>query len=121
MSNSETISGYCIDYPNSRSTYIKDFPDNKKVCLFKTSKFSKSAIALAKISQKLCLDPLYGGIITDEEWENDIPKYTILRLDNNIVTDENDSVFRVLAFHTPEQRDLFLKENIELIKDYFML
>ena len=26
-----------------------------------------------------------------------------------------------LAFHTPEQRDLFLTENEDLVKDYLML
>jgi len=121
MSNSKTISGYYVDYNNSRSTFILEYPYNDKVCLFKTSKFSKSAIALAKISQIIATDSRFGCPITDEEWDSDIMKYTILRLNNTIVTDENDSVFRVLAFHTPEQRDLFLKENLELIKDYFML
>ncbi|WP_287385636.1 hypothetical protein [Lachnospira sp.] len=99
---------------------MEEYNSDKGV-LFSVYDYCRSAIALAKISQKLLNDPLYGGIITKEEWDSDIMKYTILRLNNDIVTDENDSVFRVLAFHTPEQRDLFLKENINLIKDYFML
>ena len=121
MSNSETTSGYYIDYNNGRSTFILNRTSNDKLSLFKTSKYSKSAGALAKISQIIANDSVFGGPITDEEWDSDIMKYTILRLNNTIVTDENDSVFRVLAFHTPEQRDLFLEENLELIKDYFML
>lgn len=114
------MNGYYIDYTVSRATYLKE--NNSSTCiLFSRYKHAKSAIAMAKISQIMDTDDRFGGFITDEEWNNDEMKYTILRLNNNIVTDENDSVFRFLAFHTSEQRDLFLKENINLVKDYFML
>lgn len=116
-----TINGYCIEYQNGRSTYISEYPNDSKVTLFRNVKYSKSAVALAKISQIIINDDRFGGPITNEEWGNDTMKYTILRIDNSIDVDENDSVFRVLAFHTPEQRDAFLKEYIDLIKDYFML
>lgn len=116
-----TVNGYCIEYQNGRSTYISEYPNDGKVTLFRNIKYSKSAVALAKISQIIVNDTRFGGPITDEEWNNDTMKYTILRIDNTIDVDENDSVFRVLAFHTPEQRDAFLKEYIDLIKDYFML
>lgn len=53
-------------------------------------------------------------------------KYTIIRSDNNI-TDNNISgtinrhIHDFLAFHTPEQRDLFLEENEDLVKDYLII
>ena len=120
-STQNTMSGYCIEYQNGRSTYISEYPDDGKVTLFRDIKYSKSATALAKISQIITNDARFGGPITNEEWDNDTMKYTILRIDNSIDVDENDSVFRVLAFHTPEQRDAFLKEYIDLIKDFLML
>ena len=114
------MNGYYIEYSVGRARYVEE-NNSEKVILYSNYDYCRSSIALAKISQMLLNDDRYGGIVTKEEWDMGTMKYTILRLNNDIITDENDSVFRILAFHTPEQRDLFLKENIKLIKDYFML
>lgn len=86
--------------------------------VFKTQKHAKSALAMAQISQ---LMPYYGGEITNDEWENDNTyKYSLKRIGNNI-RDMNVSSFYFLTFHTEEQREEFLKNNLQLVKDYLMI
>lgn len=84
----------------------------------------KSALALLKINQ--LIEVGYGGNITDKEWNRYCyPKYFIEY--NN-----ESKIFRVMefsyskshiAFHTKEQAEEFLKypENVQLLKDYFMI
>lgn len=76
-------------------------------------------LAMSMISM---LMPYYGGAITDEEWANDnILKYRIVRVGSHIMALKSTTSCSFLAFHTPEQRDNFLKYNYELVKDYLML
>ena len=90
--------------------------------VFSTEKQAKSALAMARISQIMANDKRFGGIITDEEWKNDdITKYCIRRFCNTIKRDFYYYVYCFLAFHTEEQRNLFLEENEDLVKDYLML
>lgn len=89
---------------------------------FATEKQAKSALAMARISQIMANDERFGGVVTDEEWKNsDTCKYVICRESNRIVTDLWHNHYYFLAFHTAEQRDLFLKENEDLVRDYLML
>ena len=56
-----------------------------------------------------------------EEWnDRTFKKYIIIRKDNEISVNLTH-VYDFLAFHTAEQRDLFLEENEDLVKDYLML
>lgn len=91
--------------------------------IFATKKQAKSALAMAQISQIMANDDRFGGAVTDKEWEDtDLDKYVILR--NNMNATVNGIAhynYSFLAFHTPEQRDLFLKENEDLVKDYLMI
>ena len=86
--------------------------------VFLTGKHAKSALAMAQISQ---LMPYYGGEITDEEWGNSSPKYIIDRYGNMINITFHTNAYYFLAFHTKEQRDAFLKNNEQLVKDYLMI
>lgn len=91
--------------------------ENKNI--FLTEKHAKSALAMAQISQ---LIPFYGGEITDEEWkDSDMKKYVITRDGNEIRSVANYTRHEFLAFHTSEQRDEFLKNNEQLVKDYLMI
>ena len=84
----------------------------------------KSALALLKIHQLIEIG--YGGNITDKEWNRYCyPKYFIEYINEN-------KMFKVMefsyykshiAFHTKEQAEEFLKysDNIQLLKDYFMI
>lgn len=92
---------------------------NSERSVFLTEKEAKSARAAAMISQ---LMPYYGGAISDEEWSSsDITKFTIERVKNGICKYSYVTVYHYVAFHTKEQRDRFLENNEQLVKDYFML
>ena len=111
--------------------YIHSFSDILPSCacnspsnynVFATEKQAKSALAMARISQIMANDERFGGVVTDEEWEKrEIVKYVIKREGNHIITTYYYYFHHLLAFHTPEQRDLFFEENEDLIRDYFML
>jgi hypothetical protein len=92
--------------------------ENTDKNIFVDSKHAKSALAMAQISQ---LMPYYGGRITDEEWLDDNLKYVLRRNANVIEMILYAKVYHFLAFHTEEQRDEFLKNNEQLVKEYLML
>ena len=95
-----------------------EFGSNEKN-LFIDSKHAKSALAMAQISQ---LMKYFGGEVTDEEWKDrSATKYTISRTDWGITKGCNTVCYDLLAFHTEEQLNNFLKYNERLVKDYLML
>lgn len=119
IDSSKSIAGYHIDtacdirkwQPTVFDSWTRDVAASEKVC--------KSMLAMAQISQ---LMPYYGGAITDEEWRNgDVVKYSIQRVKNKIGIDHCYTRYCFLAFHTPEQRDDFIKYNERLVKDYLMI
>ena len=79
---------------------------------------AKSMLAMAQISQ---LMPYYGGAVTDEEWEAGDDKYKIIRFGNSLDIPSTRFYFDLLAFHTEKQRDEFLENNEQLVKDYLMI
>ena len=90
--------------------------------VFATEKQAKSALAMAQISQIMANDERFGGVVTDEEWNCNISlKYVIERYGDIINKNCYQNIYNFLSFHTQEQRDLFLEENEDLVKDYFML
>lgn len=90
--------------------------------IFATERQAKSALAMARISQIMANDDRFGGVVTDEEWNNtSILKFIIKRLNNRILIDAGINYYYFLAFHTAEQRDLFLRENMDLVKAYLMI
>ena len=90
--------------------------------IFATEKQAKSALAMARISQIMANDERFGGVVTDKEWNNKITcKYVIDRKFDVIIKSTYLSYYTFLAFHTEEQRDLFLEENEDLVRDYLML
>lgn len=113
------ISGYYIveNCIIRSATNVTTNGENKNV--FLTEKHAKSVLAMAQISQ---LIPFYGGEITDKEWkDSDMKKYVITRDGNEIRSVANYTRHEFLAFHTSEQRDEFLKNNEQLVKDYLMI
>ena len=82
----------------------------------------KSALALLKIHQ--LIEVGYGGNITNEEWkEHTKIKYTIDLKDKKLICSYTYLFKSHIAFHTKEQAEEFLKysENVQLLKDYFMI
>lgn len=108
ISSDATIYNYC-DGVLCRNSYN----------VFATEKQAKSSLAMARISQIMANDNRFGGAITDEEW-NYNKKYVILRIGTELEI-ETRYGYEYLAFHTNEQAELFLNENKDLIKDYYML
>ena len=104
--NDQPIYLYCSEYKHQ----------------FATKKQAKSALAMAQISQIMANDKRFGGVFTDEEWRDRyVIKYIIDRDANVISCWKGDCKYKFLAFHTEEQRKLFLKENKDLVKDYLMI
>ena len=116
------IHGY---YINSYTVRVEFIENRAKTSynVFATRKQAQSALAMAQISQIMANDKRFGGIVTDEEWgrRNSVIKYCICRENNNIEVDDYFCSYRFLAFHTREQRDLFLEENEDLVKQYLMI
>ena len=114
------IKGYRIDRDSS---IHKDITPNGKDNhnIFATELQARSALAMAQISQIMANDPRFGGIVTDEEWNKGTEKQVIYRRSNQIRVDIAFRYHNFLAFHTKEQRDLFLEENKDLVKDYLMI
>lgn len=113
------ISGYYIveNCIIRSATNVTTNGENKNV--FLTEKHAKSALAMAQISQ---LMPYYGGEITEQEWlDRSMFKYIIKRDGCSIKLDIHHTIYKFIAFHTEEQRDEFLKNNEQLVKDYLMI
>lgn len=115
----QSVTGVYI-HTDSRIYFVSNSKNQKEdINIFATEKHAKSALAMAQISQ---LIPYYGGVITDDEWEdNSLDKYVIFREVNYIKLDIFRRKYEFLAFHTAEQRDEFLKNNEQLVKDYLMI
>ena len=105
-----------IEY-NSRTRY-----NQSNYRYFASRKQAKSAIAMARISQIMANDiGHFGGAITDEEWKEWNRKYIIYRIENNIEVSSTFTYYHFLAFHTEEQRALFLAKYRNLVEDYLMI
>lgn len=113
------IDGYFIGEDSSiRTTGTVDtYYMNKNTAI--SEKHCKAMLAMAQISQ---LMPHYGGAITDEEWEDgSSSKHVLRKVKSNIAKDWYQHTYEFLAFHTAEQRDEFLENNEQLVKDYLMI
>lgn len=103
--------------------YTKGIPLNDcfNYDVFATMKLAKSALAMARISQLMAHDERYGGVVMDEEWKDISWVKPILTRYDGVIDTTSTLVYNFLAFHTKEQRDLFLEENERLVKDYLMI
>lgn len=117
----EIITGCYIDtFSEIIPTIVQNTSSSYNV--FVTRKQAKSALAMARISQIMANDERFGGVITDEEWKDKHTiKFAIIRRLNLISFLQLFKDYEFLAFHTCEQRDLFLEENEDLVKDYLMI
>lgn len=116
------ISGYWID-SMSVLVYEEDFSnDYANHNVFVTEKQAKSALAMARISQIMENDKRFGGVVTDEMWNScHINKFCIIKIKDKIGRDCKVLEYHFLAFRNPEQRELFLEENEDLVKQYLMI
>ena len=117
--NGVWINGYSELINSPKDIYLNTKEHHS---IFATERQAKSALAMAQISQIMANDERFGGVITDEEWDNGmLEKYCIIRYKHEIDKYNVCDTYCFLAFHTKEQCDLFLKENEDLVKDYLMI
>lgn len=111
----EELSGYTISLETDIKYWsgLTTIAENKNV--FLNEKYTKSALALAQISQLL---PYYN---TNVDWDRNTIKYCIVRVCNRIYIDTKQSSYYLLAFNSKEEAERFLKYNEQLVKDYFMM
>ena len=117
------VSGYYIN-PNSHVVISEGSKPNIafNYNVFSTERQAKSALAMAQISQIMANDERFGGAISDEEWRNTHSnKFVIRRVSDKWGRDLFANQYHFLAFHTAVQRELFIQENEDLIKDYLMI
>lgn len=117
-----TFDGFLINngYSISRFTKIPNVKFHRNI--FANRRQAVSALAMSRISQIMANDiKNFGGPITDIEWGNDEAKYIIYRNGYNVATTRATSMYEFLAFHTEEQRNLFLEKYPQLVKDYLMI
>lgn len=100
--------GEIIEYKQGNAIY-----SNRNI--FLNEKYTKSALALAQISQLL---PYYDSNVN---WYKVTDKYCIVRIGNRICIETWQSSYHLLAFYSKEEAERFLKYNEQLVKDYFML
>lgn len=116
----EVVNGHFIN-DFSRVIYHSGFNRRHDYNLFFTEKQARSALAMARISQIMANDSRFGGTITYEEWDSNEDKFIIERERNSITKGSTIMFYHFLAFHTKQQRDLFLEENEDLVKKYLMI
>lgn len=117
----KTIQGYFISSCSEIADANPCINAYSNYNVFATEKQAKSALAMARISQIMAHDNRFGGVVTDEEWRCSSAKYVLERYMGEISKWKCYDTYYFLAFHTDEQRDLFLRENEDLVKDYLML
>ena len=122
--SSQTIEGAYIDLDAhiieiSRDNNIKNLPENYNVGA--DVKTARAALAMLRISMLIKMDERYGGPVTNDEWESQDDKFVIDREYTRIITGKYIGSFAFLAFHEEYQRDLFLRENEQLVKDFLMV
>lgn len=116
------VNGYYIR--EDKIGFIEDqFNDEHSCDIYYTEAQARSAMAMARISQIMANDERFGGVITDEEWEDrSHRKHTIIVTANNKIELNESLLYKeFLAFHTKEQAQLFLEENRDLVEDYLMI
>ena len=114
------IKGFYI-HSNSGIFEFLGYNTKENYNVFATEKQAKSALAMARISQIMANDARFGGTITYEEWDSNEDKFIIERERNSITKGSTIMFYHFLAFHTKQQRDLFLEENEDLVKEYLMI
>ena len=113
------MSGYYIGIDSKIYPYDGGILYKTSYNVFATKKQVKAALAMARISQIMTNDKRFGGTISNDEVGTD-RYYVILRRDNELEISTRFN-YEYLAFHTKKQAELFLKENEDLIKDYYMM
>ncbi len=115
--------GWIINFESNIIFHTPTQYNHREHKYFASRKQAKSALAMAMISQIMANDiEHFGGVITDDEWKDlTVDKYVIHRLNNAISFMCSYLDYHFLAFHTEDQRDLFLEKYRDLVRDFLMV
>ena len=112
------ISGYLT---NSQGEICIASDQRRNMMVYPTEALAKRAVAMKEIAQIMQNDKRFGGLVTWDDWKSNDLKYCLRR---NIIYGvehvETNTICYFLAFHTAEQRGLFMQENLDLVEDYLM-
>ena len=86
----------------------------------KTKKQAKTCLAYSQLTQLMAL-PCYNGTWVPNWGNKEQIKYCIVRYNNTTGTSTVDSDFKFLAFKSKEIRDIFLKNHLNLIEQFYEL
>jgi len=115
------ISGYYIGSDATINPIVNVYNKPENYSVFINKKLAKRALAMAMISQIMANDERFGGVVTDEEWNGLENKYVLDRSGDRIVIESYTLAYCFIAFHKHEQAQLFMQENGDLVRDYYML
>lgn len=114
--------GYIIGFESNIIYHTPTQYNHREHKYFASRKQAKSALAMAMISQIMANDvEHFGGAITDKEWLETSVKSTIYRAGSKIELGSTIYEYRFLAFHTEDQRDLFLEKYRDLVREFLMI
>ena len=111
------VSGW---YLGGNSVYKETNEENIDRSTFKTEKQAKSALAYAQLTQLMALPEYNGNWVPD--WSDDCEeKYIIKRVRNSIESYTFSNAHHHISFKSKEICNRFLKNNYDLLKEYFEL
>lgn len=116
------ISGYYFNGGFiSRASSLSNTPENYNV--FPSEELLKRAVATARIYQILENDFRFGSVV--DCGKGPVPFPCIYRYKDKVMPGWVPFAYKyqldAILFHTVEQRDLFYEENMQLLKEYFMI
>ena len=121
----ENVTDYVADSEGKVQEYTSTF--NYSIG-YASEKEALREYASRKISHIIANDERFGGVVTAEEYKHSLTLPAIVRgkdIDREPVIYstyiDTTGSWQPLLFHTLKQADLFLDENMDLLKQYFML
>ena len=115
------IMGWEIVNGNAVVRHCYEEKSNETNHLFATKELAEAAIAMAQLTQIRYSDQRFGRVFTKEELENtDIVKYSILPYYYFFFTTIETERGGFLSFEDEDKAMLFIKENEDLLKKFFL-
>ena len=117
------VDGYYIDLDSTLRHVNRLLHKTDDRNVFATEKQAKSALAFAQLTQILANDKRFDSISKIHDDSSDT-SYTILynrSTEEFIYTSHNSYYYGSISFKEEEQAKLFIKENEDLLRQYFMI
>lgn len=87
-----------------------------------TDKIFNKKINAEKTIYKILRSGEYGGLITEEEWnDTDKAKFSFCNVNNKILIIPYINQKTTIAFHTADECNDFITKNLKLVNEYLMI